>query len=306
LLLVVALAGGLWFWQVKDVTVEADGRQQTRLTFEKTVADVLAEQHIRVGAHDRVEPGLQARVAKGTRITVQRAFATRVVADGRSVEIVSPPVPVREAVRMAGFRLGPADIVTPPPGSVTRPGRDIRVVRVVSRIEVTKQVIPCEVQRIADPTLERGLTRTLRRGQDGVVEQAVRTVYHDGVAVARSVLSRRTVRQAVPRVIAMGTITAVSRGGTRLEFSRALLAESTAYTYTGRRTASGLAPAVGLVAVDPSLIPMGSRLYVEGYGFARAADVGSAIKGNRIDVFLESRSQCLSWGRRTVKVYVLD
>jgi 3D (Asp-Asp-Asp) domain-containing protein len=81
---------------------------------------------------------------------------------------------------------------------------------------------------------------------------------------------------------------------------------ASAYTYTGRNTSCGMKPAVGLVAVDPSVIPLGTKLYIEGYGYATAADTGGAIKGNRIDLFMEDKSQCLSWGKRMVKVYVLN
>ncbi|MBO8158291.1 MAG: 3D domain-containing protein [Thermosyntropha sp.] len=62
----------------------------------------------------------------------------------------------------------------------------------------------------------------------------------------------------------------------------------------------------GIVAVDPNIIPMGTRLYIEGYGEAIAADQGSAIKGNRIDLFMDSKTEAYNWGMRTVKVIVLD
>ena len=58
--------------------------------------------------------------------------------------------------------------------------------------------------------------------------------------------------------------------------------------------------------MDPSVIPLGTRLYVEGYGYATADDIGSAIKGDRIDVFFESQGDCVRWGRRYTKVYVLQ
>ena len=61
----------------------------------------------------------------------------------------------------------------------------------------------------------------------------------------------------------------------------------------------------GIVSVDPRLIPLGTRLYVEGYGYAVADDVGGAIKGHRIDLAYDSRSEALQFGRQTVKVYVL-
>lgn len=62
----------------------------------------------------------------------------------------------------------------------------------------------------------------------------------------------------------------------------------------------------GIVAVDPNVIPMGTRLYIEGYGEAIAADQGSKIKGNRIDLFMDSKTEAYNWGMRTVKVIILD
>ena len=61
-----------------------------------------------------------------------------------------------------------------------------------------------------------------------------------------------------------------------------------------------------MVAVDPQVIPLGTRLYVEGYGYARALDVGPAITGNKIDVFLETAEEARRWGVRRVKVFVLE
>lgn len=86
--------------------------------------------------------------------------------------------------------------------------------------------------------------------------------------------------------------------------------EATAYTdnvqsqgkWVGQ-TASGMKPQVGVIAVDPSIIPLGTKLYVEGYGNCVAGDTGGAIKGNRIDLFKNTQSECTSWGRRSVKVY---
>lgn len=65
-------------------------------------------------------------------------------------------------------------------------------------------------------------------------------------------------------------------------------------------------PDAKVIAVDPSVIPLGSKVYVEGYGYATAEDIGGAIKGNRIDVFVPTQSGALQWGRKTVKVTILD
>lgn len=65
-------------------------------------------------------------------------------------------------------------------------------------------------------------------------------------------------------------------------------------------------PNLKVIAVDPSVIPLGSRVWVEGYGEAIAADTGGAIKGNKIDVFIPSQEGAMNWGRRTVTVKILD
>lgn len=91
-----------------------------------------------------------------------------------------------------------------------------------------------------------------------------------------------------------------------LNISRTLNVEATAYTYTGNNTATGVKPREGLIAVDPKVIAMGSQVYVEGYGYAIAADTGGAIKGNRIDVFFGTLRQCIDWGRKPVQIHVLN
>lgn len=75
-------------------------------------------------------------------------------------------------------------------------------------------------------------------------------------------------------------------------------------TYTGINLRAN--PNQKVIAVDPSVIPLGSRVWVEGYGEAIAGDIGGAIKGNIIDVFLEHKQDAYNWGRRTVKIKILD
>jgi len=93
------------------------------------------------------------------------------------------------------------------------------------------------------------------------------------------------------------------------KYSRVLTMEASAYSSqdpgNGNYTATGSRLKKGIVSVDPRLIPLGTRLYVEGYGYAVADDVGGAIKGHRIDLAYDSRSEALQFGRQTVKVYVL-
>lgn len=85
-----------------------------------------------------------------------------------------------------------------------------------------------------------------------------------------------------------------------------MIFEATAYCYTGNQTATGTWPSRGTIAVDPAIIPLGTRLYVEGYGEGIAEDTGGAIQGHKIDLYMESEDECWAWGRRTVKVRIIE
>ena len=87
--------------------------------------------------------------------------------------------------------------------------------------------------------------------------------------------------------------------------SRTMTVQATAYTHTGNPTATGVMPKVGMIAVDPKVIPLGTKVYVEGYGYATATDTGGAIKGNIIDLFMNTKQECIQWGRRTVDIKIL-
>jgi 3D (Asp-Asp-Asp) domain-containing protein len=87
---------------------------------------------------------------------------------------------------------------------------------------------------------------------------------------------------------------------------RDLEMEATAYCHTGNRTYTGTWPKRGTIAVDPKVISLGTRLWVEGYGYGVAEDTGGLIKGQVIDVFMESESEAIQWGRRMVKVRIME
>lgn len=89
----------------------------------------------------------------------------------------------------------------------------------------------------------------------------------------------------------------VSRGNTQLFVV-------TAYTHTGNPTATGTMPQRGTIAADPNILPYGTRLFVPGYGYGIVVDCGGSIKGNRLDLFMESRQEAIDWGCRTVEVRI--
>ncbi|WP_270278902.1 peptidoglycan-binding protein [Veillonella parvula] len=100
-----------------------------------------------------------------------------------------------------------------------------------------------------------------------------------------------------------------NHNGVPNKYSKVLTMEASGYSSqdpgNGKYTATGSRLRKGLVSVDPKLIPLGTRLYIEGYGYAVADDVGGAIKGHRIDLAFDSRAEALQFGRQSVKVYIL-
>jgi len=95
-----------------------------------------------------------------------------------------------------------------------------------------------------------------------------------------------------------------------INYSNVMSMEATAYLPTDGSgagiTATGIRATYGVVAVDPRVIPLGTKVYIPGYGVALAADTGGAIKGYKIDLCMESYAECMQFGRRNVTVYVLE
>ena len=162
--------------------------------------------------------------------------------------------------------------------------------------------------------LTPGARSVLRKGSPTITVFTQRVTLWNNVVVDRQMLSRVVVQTAQPSIIVAAPPRSVAEamaltGIHRLVAVYAMVA--TAYTAdsaqaepTGR-TATGMAARYGVVAVDPRVIRLGSRVFIPGYGTAIAADTGGDIHGNRIDLCMDSYRSALNWGRQPVKVYVL-
>jgi len=290
-----------------SVTIEVEGKTiKTHAWVFNSVRDVLQKEKIKWGETDIVTPSLSCQIGKDMSINVIRGCKVEITADGQCQEIVVPPGTVEETLAAAGLELGEKDIVTPGLMESVAPQQKIEIIRVTEEIKEIESPISYGVEVKNDNKLEKGLYKVINPGKTGVAVNTVKITYHNGKEAHKEILSSKTLIEPENKVIAMGTITVASRGNINFDFKEVKYMESTAYTYTGRRTATGREPAVGIVAVDPSIIPLGTKLYIEGYGYAQAADTGGSVKGNIIDVFLEERAQCIKWGRRMVKVYILN
>jgi len=188
------------------------------------------------------------------------------------------------------------------------------VVYCVERVESVPPPTLFEVDRRLPPR-QRVL---VQQGEPGIRRCRWRVVQRNGRVLERQLLEVIVERPPQPQIYRVGLYRHIaSRGqvarGVNFRTTRVIEMEATAYTAhrsgggagTGR-TASGWPAGYGLVAVDPRLIPFGTVLYIEGYGMAIAADKGRAIRGRRIDLFFHERRAALQFGRRRVRVHILQ
>ncbi len=311
-LLVTGLAGA-----AREIRIIVDNEVVVVKAPALRVEDILKQAGVELQDGDKVTPSLSERMrGKGT-ITVTRAVPISLSVDGSSVEFRSTGPMVKHVLAESEILLRPEDKVNPGMESGLTPGMSIKVTRVTSEVIVRQVRIPYRTEERPDLGMDRGEIRVLRSGVEGLREQEVRITYEDGKVVNETVISGKVLREPVSKVMRVGTRNPVrtlltSRGSFRYREVKTMVA--TAYepgpTSCGKwadgYTAIGLKAVPGIVAVDPKVIPLRTKLYVEGYGPAIAGDVGGAIKGNRIDLLFETVEEALRYGKRTVKVYILE
>lgn len=293
-----------------------DGRAESVETTARNVADFLVEQGIAVAPGDFVSLDQTAPVADGTTLEFRSAVPVTLVVGNQAQSIRTAAATVGQLLVEQNVQLGALDKVSLPLDAGVESDGVIRVQRVRTWIERTRDAIaPQTVDRL-DLALSPNAQRVLRAGRPGLRETTLRVVEIDGVA-RRSIVVQRVLRAPLPRVVGTG-IGAYSRIAAFAErgFEKtagmagaALRMLATAYTAgcygCSGYTAIGARAGRGIVAVDPAVIPLGTRLYIPGYGRAIAGDTGGAIHGNRIDLGFDSNSDAMRFGRRVVDVFVL-
>ena len=223
-----------------------------------------------------------------------------VKADGLEMHLLSAAVTVEQALKAYGIPVGADDIVTPALEQQLTDKTEITIQRIAFEEVVESEVVPFKTKIKGTDELPAKTQKVVQKGQNGEDKVTYKITYADGVEIAREEIARERVKKPVAKIIHKSTVGTINGR----EYARKFTVK--AYSYTGGgTTASGLPAAVGRIAVDPRVIPLGTQVYVEGYGFATAADTGGNIKGNTIDVYYNSESQCRQWGCRYITIYIL-
>jgi uncharacterized protein YabE (DUF348 family)/3D (Asp-Asp-Asp) domain-containing protein len=317
------------------VTLFVDGKSSELRTFSRDVAGVLNEAGVSVAAADFLSHQPAEPVIRGMTIEVKTAFPVTVLADGdEQVSYVAEAV-VADVLAEHGISLRESDRVEPAADYLLQPGDTVRVTRVYQHLVTERTEIPFREIRRGNPRLDRGETRVVQRGINGLQQDTTEITLEDGVETFRETVQSDIIRTKQDRIVEYGENTVLSRGGRTVYFAKVLIVIATAYCpgtegsgcpvdengaskctghFNDGITAAGLPAVAGsgrendphIIAVDPRVIPLGARVYIDGYGFALAADVGSAIKGKRIDLLYSDHDTAWQFGRKRLRVYILN
>jgi len=320
----------------KQVSVVVDGEERIVTTKQWVLANLLEELDIEVGPNDELSMPLNAAIRDGDRIVINQAVPVTVVADGQAVKVWPTRHTIAAALEEAGVEVRADDKVYPSPNAELRPNMTIEVVRVDKHVVQTEEVVPYDVVRKEDPNLEQGKEKVIQNGKEGVVIHLVEKTFENGVYVDSRLLTKTVTAEKQDQIVAVGTKkpqskadvlsaesqaeTKVTRDGVTFKAKKVLknvtlTAYSAGYESTGKTedhplygiTASGTKVQEGrTIAVDPDVIPLGWWVYIEGIGFRRAEDKGSAIKGKKIDIYYDSETKAERFGKKKgYTVYVI-
>ncbi len=314
--------------------INNENSTKTIKTKQETVEDFLEAHDISLGTHDSISLDSDTPISDNTEIVIKRGMPITIAMDGHIIMCSTTKSTVGEALLETGLYPNEDDLISPAPETPLSENTVINITRVNSENVIITELIENTTVYVDDKDLTTGETKVITKGSKGACEVTVRIIYNNGVEVSREEISRVVTQEPVNTVIANGTkpkATPTPKPTKKPETKSAVKSESKSGTVNGKsyskkltmtatgysafnsdgsrgKTASGKTAAYGLVAVDKNVIPLGTKLYIEGYGEAIAADTGGAIKGNKIDLCFEMTNAEIrkKFGKKTVEVYILD
>lgn len=247
---------------------------------------------------------VQAQRLASVKVTIQ--------VDGAKRQVRTAQTTVGATLKDAGVELGPQDMVSVAENERPYDGMKITVTRVRREEQTVVEPIAFETVKSFSKQIQPGKVSETRVGEPGEKRIRYSVRYEDGRAVSKTLLGSEITKKPVSRLVIIGSRGRYTSRGS-FQTHRTLSMVATAYDPGPRscgpratgRTACGLRAGYGVVAVDPRIIPLGTHLYIEGYGHALAGDRGRAIKGQRIDLGFATYREAKSFGRRRVTVHVL-
>lgn len=281
--------------RARSITLDDDGTKQVLFTTGETVSAVLDNAKISLFTADQVSPALNDTIKADTVITIKRSVPVTIQVDGRTLRTRTHSKTVGGALAEIGIALNGMDTSTPKSDNAITPNLSIKVMRITETEEIERAELPFKRTLTPDTTLELDQIVITQPGQIGVQEIHTRVRREDGVEVSRSAPLRWVVTPARDELGKIGlnpVLKPLDTPDSKMNYWRKLTVRAVAYrpgttdklpndplygiTSTGQRLAKGI------VAVDPDFIPIGTELYIPGYGRAVAADAPGNLNALQI------------------------
>lgn len=309
------------------IRLTTDGQSTYYQTIDKTVGEFFKANKLAYDENYKISADLDTVLTDGMQITVVSPKKINVSAKGGSkkftVETQCETIGQLMLELKKNTGIGYKTAEGRSSSEKLKDGDTIELREVKEEIYTETEEIPFSREEEKTEELFEGETKTVQQGAPGKKLITMKTVFYDDEQVDNYCIERKVVAEPINEKILVGTkkkevkpevVTSKEIGG--LKYSKVVTMNATAYcpcascngSWAGQPSTMGLKVQHGIVAVDPKFIPLGTKLYVEGYGYAIAADTGGAIKGNRIDLCYNSHREALSsgWGHTNVTVYVLE
>lgn len=296
----------------KTININVDGTELTVVTYKSNVNQVLQNENIEISNDDKVEPAIDSKISNEDQIVIKRAVPVTVTIANTKIDFVSAEDTVSDMLvakanelKEKGIDYKEDDIVTPGKDTTLEKNMDIKIVQVTWEDISENVVMPYSTSEKIDYDQDVSYSEVVQNGSDGEKKVTYRVTKHDGEIVGKTEISQTPITESVDKIIAKGGSQFVaSRGSDTSKIKKTIYVDTTAYsggpncsTYTGRKAVRN-ANGISTIAVDPRVIPLGSLVYIDGYGKAVAADIGTSIIGNRVDVYQSTLSAAKAWGSK--------
>jgi resuscitation-promoting factor RpfB len=307
--------------RAKEVMVEQGGVRTKLFSHAATVGEAILDAGIKLYRADRIMPDPATPLESGMHISLERSVPVNVRVDGHVLRTRTHRTRVGEVLADLGVTVNGQDYTLPALDATLaetagQTAMEIQVVRVSESVIVEQSPVPFDSVWQPDPDSEIDTQGLLQEGEPGVLERRIRFRYENGQVVDRRVEGESLILAPKNRVMGYGTkivVRTLQTDSGPVDYWRVVRMLATSYSASTSgvstssahygRTATGIQMRDGIVAVDPSVVSLGSQVYVPGYGVGLAADTGGAIKGKRIDLGYSDANLQLWY--RWVDVYLL-
>jgi len=309
----------------KDIVIIDNNKEIHVQTISRNVGKLLSKYDIELVNADKVFPNVDSKLESGMEVQIIRSFPVKIYNGEEHFDFYTTAHKVEDILSEADIEINELDMVYPKISENIKADKKIEIIRVEKKMVNDEGIIPyCLVGKRTD-SLKAGEIKIKNAGEFGKDLREYEVIYQNGEEISRTLMGQKNLVPAENEEILLGKEKYLVLGdGSPYRYSKVLNMVATAYDLSyascGKNpgdlgygiTYSGTKARPGVVAVDPRVISLRSKLYIESldytksYGFSSAEDTGSAIKGNRIDIFIGSNKSALRYGRRSVKVYVLD